>query len=170
MGNKKIQQKFLRPICIQFSSTVHNDMVMSICSFWSENKPGHSSVCQINCRDKQEKRKSSFRDFNKHTMRERSTKMKGNQLVFTESGNIYRDQVGPIHEPAADEVISNESVNIIKGNNIEKKTKIALLRTPPSQTHTNTWGSHVYLLKSSDDINHITHEGWEENGELLQKR
>lgn len=49
--------------------------------------------------------------------------MKGNQLVFTESGNIYRDQVGPIHEPAADKVISNESVNIIKGNNIEKKNE-----------------------------------------------
>lgn len=59
-------------------------------------------------------------------MRERSTKMKGNQLVFTESGNIYRDQVGPIHEPAADEVISNESVNIIKGNNIEKKKRKSL--------------------------------------------
>lgn len=59
-------------------------------------------------------------------MRERSTKVKGNQLVFTESRNIYRDQVGPIHEPAADEVISNESVNIIKGNNIEKKKRKSL--------------------------------------------
>lgn len=91
-------------------------------------------------------------------MRERSTKIKSNQLVFTKSGNIYRDQVGPIHERAADEVISNKSVNIIKGNKIENNENRFALYTSIADSFKHV-RSHVYLFKSSDDINHITHEG-----------
>lgn len=46
--------------------------------------------------------------------------LKGDKLIFTKSGNIYRDKVGrPL--PAADEVISNEPIkmSISIGNTFE---------------------------------------------------
>lgn len=55
----------------------------------------------------------------KYTDRNIETKLKGDKLIFTKSGNIYWNKVGPL--PTADEVISNEPVKmrISIGNTIE---------------------------------------------------
>lgn len=74
-----------------------------------------------------EKRKQLQKLQQKYTDRNIETKLKGDKLVFTKSGNIYRDKVGPLS--AADKVISNEPVKMSISTGYT--TGIALLRTPP---------------------------------------
>lgn len=55
-----------------------------------------------------EKRRKLFDIQQKYAAKNVDTKIKGDKLVFTRSGNIYRDKLG--QRPSADEVISGEEI------------------------------------------------------------
>uniref|UniRef100_K1PPU6 Uncharacterized protein n=1 Tax=Magallana gigas TaxID=29159 RepID=K1PPU6_MAGGI len=95
--------------------------------------------------------------------------LKGDKLIFTKSGNIYRDKVGPL--PAADEVISNEPVkmSISIGNTVEdngnrfasyvstadssRQVRMSLSNIMKQQCVSRaSHNIHAYRFKSSDGI------------------
>ena len=108
-----------------------------------------------------------------------ATKLRGDKLVFTGSGNIYRDKMGTI--PTADEIILSDAVNteVCTGNQIEdngnrisshavtvdsfkavRKSLIDVMRLP-----TFASASHnVYAIRFTS-MNGSVHEGSEEVSE-----
>lgn len=95
MGDKNIQRKFPRPICVQFSSKVHKYMVMRRVHILKQ-KRSFLRVSNQLPEETREKRKQLQELQQKYTDRNIETKLKGDKLVFTKSGNIYRDKVGPL--------------------------------------------------------------------------
>lgn len=69
--------------------------------------------------DTRKKRKHLQELLQKYTDGNIETKLKGDKLIFTQTGNISWDNVGPL--PAADEVISNKPVimSISIGNTVD---------------------------------------------------
>lgn len=116
----------------------------------------------------------------KYTDRNIETKLKGDKLIFTKSGNIYRGKVGPL--PTADEVISNEpvkmSIRIVNtiddnGNRFAsyastadsfRQVRMSLNNIMRQQCVSSASNNiYAYRFKSSDGI---THEGSEDDGEV----
>lgn len=94
-GDRNIQRKFPRPICVQFSSKVHKDMVMRRVHILKQKRSFLRMSNQLP-EETREKRKQMQELQQKYTDRNIETKLNGDKLIFTKRGNIYRDKVGPL--------------------------------------------------------------------------
>lgn len=164
---------------MQFSSKVHNDMDMRRVHILKQ-KRSFLRMANYLPEETREKRKQMQELQQKYTDRNIETKLKGDKLIFTKSGNIYWDKVGPL--PTADEVISNEPVkmSISIGNTIEdngnrfasyastadsfRQVRMSLINIMRQQCVSSaSHNIYAYRFKSSDGT---THEGSEDDGEV----
>lgn len=125
-----------------------------------------------------EKRKRLYDIQKKFSAKNVETKLKGDKLIFTKSGNVYRDKTGT--RPTAEEVISGYQVKITvnKGKHIEdnqnrfeshatpvnsykqvNESLIEILRLP-----TISSASHVYAYRFAGNDGTV-HEGFDDDGE-----
>lgn len=126
-----------------------------------------------------EKRKRLYDIQKKYSAKNVETKIKGDKLIFTKSGNVYRDKTGT--RPTAEEVISGDQVRITvnKGKHIEdnqnrfeshatavnsykqvKESLIEILRLPTISSASHN--VYAYRFAGSDGM---VHEGSEDDGE-----
>lgn len=172
------KRKYPRPICIQFGYKTHKDKVMSRVRVLKEKK-SHIRLAVQQPEEIREKRKRLYDIQKKYSAKNVETKIKGDKLIFTKSGNVYRDKTGT--RPTAEEVISGDQVKITvnKGKHIEdnqnrfeshatavnsykqvKESLIEILRLPTISSASHN--VYAYRFAGSDGM---VHEGSEDDGE-----
>ena len=108
MGEKDKNRKYPRPVCVQFANKINKDTVMSKIKTL-KHKKSPIRVASHQPEQIRETRKKLFEIQKKYKTKKIDTKLKGNKLVFTGSGSVYKEKIGT---PTAEEVISGDSVNI----------------------------------------------------------
>nr|XP_034322644.1 protein IMPACT homolog [Crassostrea gigas] len=142
MGDRDARRKFPRPVCIQFADKIYKDMMM-----WKipvlRSKKSPIRIASHQPEELREKRRKLFDIQQKYAAKNVDTKIKGDKLVFTKSGNIYRDKLG--QRLSADEVISGEEI-----------------KSPISAVSSASHNVFAYRFKSNDGT---IHEGADDDGE-----
>lgn len=178
MGDRDARRKFPRPVCIQFADKIYKDMVMrKIPVLRSKKSP--IRIASHQPEELREKRRKLFDIQQKYAAKNVDTKIKGDKLVFTKSGNIYRDKLG--QRPSADEVISGEEIKspISAGKQIEDNGNRFTAHATPTESLKQVRGALIdimrvptvssashnvfaYRFKSNDGT---IHEGADDDGE-----
>ena len=178
IGEKDRNRKYPRPISVQFLNKASKDAVMSGIKTLKEKK-SPIRIANHQPEEIRERRKKLFEIQKKYSEKNIATKLRGDKLVFTGSGNIYRDKMGAI--PTADEIISSDAVNteVCTGNQIEdngnrfsshavtvdsfkavRKSLIDVMRLPTVASASHNVFAYRFTSKDGS-----VHEGSEDDGE-----
>lgn len=177
MGEKDKNRKYPRPVCVQFANKINKDTVMSKIKTLKD-KISPIRVASHQPEQIRETRKKLFEIQKKYQAKNIDKKLKGDKLVFTGSGSVYKKKIGT---PTAEEVISGDSVNIpvCSGNQVEdngnqfsshaitvdtyrkvRESVIEILRLPNVVS-----ASHNVLVYRFTSKDGTIHEGSDDDGE-----
>ena len=148
MGESDSRRKFPRPVCVQFANKMYKDIVMSQVSVLKEKK-SKIRIASHQPEEVREKRKKLYEIQKNYSAKNIETKIKGDKLVFTKSGNIYRDKLG--QRLTADEVISGDEIKttVSSGKQIEDNGNRFTAHATTAESFKQVRGALIDIMRVS---------------------